>query len=167
MGSEMLDIVDEDDKVVGHAPRSDIHSAGHIHRTVVFLVLDAEKRLFCNQRAPSGKESYNGYWSIALGGHVARGESYEDAVAREVLEETGWTRRVFYMGSYKKRFDAKDRENVRVYGLVADRAPVLNNEIVGGRYASLEEINIMMAERNFLPETGILLSIYRDYLTKD
>src|SRR3712207_8446814 len=77
---EFLDIVDDQDRVLSRAPRSRVLRDYHIHRAVMFFVFDEEERVFVNQRSDS-KEIYPGYWSIAFGGHVLSGESY-DAAAR-------------------------------------------------------------------------------------
>jgi ADP-ribose pyrophosphatase YjhB (NUDIX family) len=42
--------------------------------------------VFVSQRTDD-KEFYPGYWSIVFGGHVHAGESYEDAVLRELKED--------------------------------------------------------------------------------
>ena len=42
MDSELLDVVDEGDNVVGQAPRSECHANSVIHRSVMFFVFDDE-----------------------------------------------------------------------------------------------------------------------------
>src|SRR3954451_20404144 len=85
---ELLDIVDEEDHVLSVAARRKVLDEYHIHRAVMFFVFDREGNVFVNKRSAT-KEIYPGYWSIAFGGHVLSGESYEAAAIREVQEETG------------------------------------------------------------------------------
>jgi 8-oxo-dGTP pyrophosphatase MutT (NUDIX family) len=99
-----------------------------------------------------------------MGGHVGSGETYDDAVRREIPQETGLTAEPFFLGSYKKRFIVKDKENVHVYGVVADRELWLNTEIIKGEYVTLYELEPIIEERDFLPETEILLPMYSSYL---
>ena len=70
----------------GHMRRCPVCGAEHHPRTdpvVIMLVLDGERVLLGRQaRWPSGRYS-------ALAGFVEAGESLEEAVAREVLEESG------------------------------------------------------------------------------
>ncbi|HEY3272841.1 MAG TPA: NUDIX domain-containing protein [Methanocella sp.] len=115
---ELFDIVSDDDGVVGRATRKEVHTKGHVHRSVLFFIFDREGRIFVNQRTDT-KEFYPGYWSIVFGGHVAAGEDYPDTVVREAGEEAGVTSQPFFMASFKKRFDDLDRENVKVFGFVA------------------------------------------------
>jgi 8-oxo-dGTP pyrophosphatase MutT (NUDIX family) len=52
------------------------------------LILHDDGRIFVQRRSPQRKLFPN-YWDI-VGGHVEPGESVDDALRREVEEETGW-----------------------------------------------------------------------------
>jgi 8-oxo-dGTP diphosphatase len=52
------------------------------------LILDDDGRIFVQRRSPARKLFPN-CWDV-VGGHLEPGESYEDALRREVQEETGW-----------------------------------------------------------------------------
>jgi isopentenyldiphosphate isomerase len=161
---EFFDIVNDDDEVVGRATRKEVHEKGYIHRSVLFFIIDREGRIFVNQRTDT-KEFYPGYWSIVFGGHVQAGEDYTDTVGREAEEEAGVTSQPFFMASFKKRFDDRDRENVKVFGFVADREPVLDpTEIEQGTFLALSELERKLGEEKFLPETSKLYAILKDYL---
>ena len=69
---EMLDIVDEQDRVLSRAPRSRVLRDYHIHRAVMFFVFYEQDQVLVNQRSAQ-KELYPGYWSNAIGGHVFYG----------------------------------------------------------------------------------------------
>ena len=121
-------------------------------------------RIFVNQRTDT-KEFYPGYWSIVFGGHVQAGEDYPDTVGREAEEEAGVTSPPFFMASFKKRFDDRDRENIKVFGFVADREPVLDQtEIKQGTFMTLEELEGKINEEKFLPETARLYEVLKEYL---
>ena len=155
---EFLDIVDDQDRVLSRAPRSRVLRDYHIHRAVMFFVFDEEERVFVNQRSDT-KEIYPGYWSIAFGGHVLSGESYDDAARREIREEVGLDAPARQIGGFQKR-TADERENVKVYGVIADREPVLfADEIAQGQFMTLAELNQMIPRFDFLPETPDLLKI--------
>jgi 8-oxo-dGTP pyrophosphatase MutT (NUDIX family) len=55
------------------------------------LIRSAEGRVFVHRRAKSRRLA-PGIWDI-VGGHIEAGESVEEALAREVREETGWVLR--------------------------------------------------------------------------
>lgn len=156
---ERFDTVDECDNVTGQATRREVHSKGHIHRSVLFFIFDMEGRLFVNQRTEN-KEFYPGYWSVVFGGHVHAGESYEDAVRRELKEEAGIEEEPKLLSSFKKRFDEKDRENVRVYAIVTEQRLIVDREeIRQGEFMTIEELRVMLKKEKFLPETQKLLDI--------
>ena len=156
---ELFDIVSDGDEVIGRATRKDAHTIGHIHRSVLFFIFDDEGRVFVSQRTDN-KEFYPGYWSIVFGGHVHAGESYEDAVASELEEEAGIRAKPAVMGSFKKRFDEKDKENVRVYAIVTGRALAVDpREIKQGSFMTMAELEKKLKEDRFLPETALLYQI--------
>ena len=162
---EMLDIVDEQDRVLSRAPRSRVLRDYHIHRAVMFFVFDEQEQVLVNQRSAQ-KELYPGYWSIAFGGHVLAGESYDAAVRREIKEEVGLDAPARLITSFQKR-TADERENVKVYAVTADREPVLfPDEIEQGRFMSLAEINEMLSRFDFLPETPTLLKILIEHTSR-
>ncbi|MGI5212735.1 NUDIX hydrolase [Plantactinospora sp. CA-290183] len=53
------------------------------------LVVDDESRIFFQRRSPD-RRLFPNAWDI-VGGHVEAGETVEEALRREVTEETGWT----------------------------------------------------------------------------
>jgi 16S rRNA (adenine1518-N6/adenine1519-N6)-dimethyltransferase len=165
MAAEMLDVVNEEDRPQFRASRERVHREYHIHRSVMFFVFDVDGQVFVNQRSAL-KEMYPSYWSIAFGGHVLAGESYEGAAEREIREETGLTSRPFLITTFKKR-TADERENVKVYGVTADTELVLfADEIEQGRFVTLAEINQMLGRFDFLPETDTLLKILIEHTAR-
>jgi len=159
---EFFDVVDDDDNAMGRASRKECHKRGLIHRSVMFFVFDKDSRVLVNRRTKD-KDFFPGYWSVALGGHVHSGERYDDAIGREIDEETGITARPFRMASYKKRIP-EEKENVVVYGVIADRKPKLDPaEIEEGAFMTPEGVEKAVKERKFLPETGRLLGILKEW----
>jgi len=53
------------------------------------LIIDDDGRLFFQRRSPH-RRLFPNVWDI-VGGHLEPGEDTEDALHREVREETGWT----------------------------------------------------------------------------
>ncbi|MER8072326.1 NUDIX domain-containing protein [Streptomyces sp. NPDC094034] len=85
---EILDIVDEDDRVVGQAPRGEVYARGLRHRAVFVLARDAEDRVFVHRRTPV-KLVFPSLYDMFVGGVVGAGESYDAAALREAEEELG------------------------------------------------------------------------------
>jgi len=86
---ELFDVVDAADRVVGRAPRREVHARNLLHRAVHVLVHDAQGRLFLQRRSMS-KDTFPGCWDSSCSGHVDAGEDYFTAARRELVEELGW-----------------------------------------------------------------------------
>ena len=164
MLSEMFDVVDEEDHVIGRASRRECHEKGLIHRSVMFFIFNAKGEILVTKRTKN-KDFFPEYWSILLGGHVGFGESYEEAVAREVEEEVGLKAVPFFIHYFKKRIP-EEKENVKVYGVVIKEKPSLNeDELEEGEFLSIDELKGRLNKEKFLPETETLLSILKEYLS--
>ncbi|MFG2131152.1 NUDIX hydrolase [Streptomyces sp. NPDC048751] len=85
---EVLDIVDEGDRVVGQAPRGEAYALGLRHRCVFIQARDAEGRVFVHRRTPT-KLVFPSLYDMFVGGVVGAGEEYDDAALREAEEELG------------------------------------------------------------------------------
>lgn len=159
MSKELLDIVDDDDNVIGQATRDECHKNNLTHRTVMFFVFDQSNKVLVTKRTEN-KDFFPGYWSIAIGGHVSAGQTYEIAAKREIEEETGIAANPFPIGSFQKRI-TEEKENVRVFGVRAD--PLHLNldprEIEHGEFLTLNELEEKLTRERFLPETAQLLEI--------
>ncbi|MDF1568022.1 MAG: NUDIX domain-containing protein [Spirochaetaceae bacterium] len=89
MSGEILDLIDENDQVVGRASRSEVHgNPALLHRVVHVLVFDFGGRVFLQKRSED-KDVQPGKWDTSVGGHVDAEESRKTAVRRELREELG------------------------------------------------------------------------------
>jgi len=85
---EILDIVDDNNEVVGSAPYADVYAKRLNHRIVHVLIFNDKGEIFLQQRSAK-KQFCPGHWVTSAGGHVRKGETYEQAAKRELLEELG------------------------------------------------------------------------------
>ncbi|MEU0085502.1 NUDIX domain-containing protein [Streptomyces sp. NPDC006274] len=85
---EILDIVDEHDRVVGQAARGDAYARGLRHRCAFILARDAAGRIFVHRRTAT-KLVFPSMYDMFVGGVVGAGESYDEAALREAEEELG------------------------------------------------------------------------------
>ncbi|MEU5028737.1 NUDIX hydrolase [Streptomyces milbemycinicus] len=85
---ELLDIVDERDRVVGQARRADAMARRLRHRTVFVLTRDGADRIFVHRRTAT-KLVFPSLYDMFVGGVVGAGESYDTAALREAEEELG------------------------------------------------------------------------------
>lgn len=149
---EMFDIVNEEGRIIGKATRSRAHSAPSLlHPTVAMHIISRNGRLYLQKRA-ANKYLYPGYWDTAVAGHVRSGESLQQALAREAMEELN-----IQVESLKPIFryiisHGNERELVYVFVLKHDGPFKLNpEEIETGRFWSLFEIRRMMQDNIFTP----------------
>jgi isopentenyldiphosphate isomerase len=162
--TEIFDVVDDDDNVIGKTTRKEVHTKNLIHRSVMFFIFDKEGRIFVSQRTKN-KEFFREYWSVGLGGHVNTGETYDEAVVREAKEEANMDEKPFFMGSFKLRIPNKsDNENARVYGFITDKKLKFDQyEIKQGSFMTIEEMEEKITKEKFLPETKDLLKILKEF----
>ncbi len=82
---EFLDVVDENDEVMEKATKEHIYSSQLTHRIVHIFVFNENNEILLQKR--QGTKSFPLYWAPSAGGHVASGETYEEAAQRELKEE--------------------------------------------------------------------------------
>jgi isopentenyldiphosphate isomerase len=86
---EWVPLVDEHGKIVGQAPRSQVHNGSKLLHPVVHLhVLNHNKNILLQKR-PMSKQIQPGKWDTAVGGHISAGETLEKALQKEAFEEIG------------------------------------------------------------------------------
>jgi isopentenyldiphosphate isomerase len=85
---ELLDVVDENDEVIGVKSRGEIHADGLMHRAVHILVFNSRGELFLQKRSMN-KDEQPGKWDSSAAGHVDSGEDYLACAQREIGEELG------------------------------------------------------------------------------
>jgi 8-oxo-dGTP pyrophosphatase MutT (NUDIX family) len=85
---EILDIVDEHDRVIGRSPRGEAYARGLRHRCVFIQARDGRGRLFVHRRTPT-KLVFPDRYDMFVGGVVGASESYDAAALREAEEELG------------------------------------------------------------------------------
>ena len=87
-GEEMFCVVDAHDCVIGAKSREYVHVNNLRHRAIHVLIFNLRGEIFL-QRRSIWKDMHPGRWDSSTSGHVAPGESYEQAAHRELCEEIG------------------------------------------------------------------------------
>jgi len=87
---ELVDLVDEDDRVLEVVTRAEMRARGDRarHRACYVAVLTTGGELVVHRRA-DWKDVYPGWWDLCFGGVLAAGEGWDDAARRELREEAG------------------------------------------------------------------------------
>ncbi len=84
---EYLDLVDENDRVIGRELRSTIYANGWKNFRVVNVFLKNSKGQLWIPRRTAHKAIFPSALDFSAAGHVSSGESYDEAFAKEVQEE--------------------------------------------------------------------------------
>ena len=85
---ELVDLIDELDRVIGMAPRSLVRGENLLHRGVGILVRNPAGEIYVHRRTET-KDVFPGLYDMFVGGMVGAGEAYEEAARRETEEELG------------------------------------------------------------------------------
>jgi len=85
---EWVDIVDEQDRVIGVAERARVRQENLRHRASYILVLDEAERILVQRRTPS-KDFCPGMLDACAGGVVTTGEAMALSAGRRAAAATG------------------------------------------------------------------------------
>jgi isopentenyl-diphosphate delta-isomerase len=167
MVEDIFDIVNERDEVIGHAPRSEVHARGLLHRAVHVLVFNSHGEIFLQKRSMK-KDRQPGVWDSSCSGHVDSGEDYDKTALRELGEEIGLTlpappQRLFKINACF----ATDAEFVWVYHCASEGPFELHpDEIEAGDWFGSGQVTKWIAEK---PEdfATAFVFIWKKFLTSD
>lgn len=158
---ELFDVVDEHDHVIGHAPRSEVHRRGLMHRAVHILAFDDAGRIWVQLRSAK-KDRCALMWDSSAAGHLGVGESYDACAIREVREEIG----IEVAPRYRFKISAcreTDWEHVGVYTCRVRGAIRFNREeIERGEFHSIGSIARWM-ERSEPEFASGFVKIFREF----
>jgi isopentenyldiphosphate isomerase/intracellular septation protein A len=151
-GEEWFDLVDQEGRITGRAPRSAVHGNPDLLHPVVHLhVFHKNGQLYLQKRSKS-KDVQPGKWDTAVGGHVHAGEEVPAALKREAEEELGIKRDTFQpLYRYVMRNDYES-ELVYTFRIIHNGPFRINrDEIDFGRFWSLNEITRNLGRGIFTP----------------
>ncbi len=160
---EMVDIVDEEDAIIGKALRSEVIVKHLIHRTAYVIIQDYFKRLLIQKRSES-KKIFPGFWDLGISETLLSGESYETAAIRGLEEELGI--QGYTKNELTQLFDLKYRSdsyntNTRVFKLVYNGPiRIQTDEVDEARHESPSEIMDLIANGVFAPDGAMVFSKY-------
>jgi isopentenyldiphosphate isomerase len=150
---EWVDIVTEEGKITGKAPRSAVHGNPDLIHPVVHLHLINNKGQLFLQKRSQTKSEFPGLWDASVTGHISAGESIEKALMREAQEEIGikLNRDIRPLAKYVIR---SNWESELIYSFIMNYDGTFtfdNNEVETGKFWSSFEINRMSGSGIFTP----------------
>lgn len=157
MTDELVDIVDDDDRVVATVTRAEMRARRLQHRSVGIAVLSTDGRLLIHRRSDA-KDIWPGWWDIAAGGVVASGETYAEAARRELAEELGLIDVDVELLGQARYVDDTLAALCRGYRVVHDGPfTFADGEVAEVRWVTFDELDVMRATHRFLPDSISLL----------
>jgi isopentenyl-diphosphate delta-isomerase len=146
---ELLVLVDDDDQIIGTAPKLDAHQAGALHRAFSIIVWNSAKRLLLQKRQ-AGKYHSGGLWTNTCCGHPRPGEDVADAARRRLDEEMGFSCPLTNIGTIRYRaaldLGLTEHEIVHIFHGLYDGTVAPNPaEADGYQWARIEDVETDVA----------------------
>lgn len=152
MTEELLDIVDDNDHIIGQESRAVVHQRGLQHRGVhVFLFTDDGKMLI--QKRSADRAASPSLLDCSISEHVKAGESYHDGAVRGMKEELGVEGiKIERLTKFRMNYGMNDNEISELYQGVVDPELVQFDpvEIESVMYLSMDELRRMFQEERSL-----------------
>lgn len=86
--SQLCQIVDENDRIIGHKPRNEINFKKDYYRIGCLWLVNLSGQVLLAQRLLT-KDKDPGKWGPSAAGTLEKGETYESNIYKEAEEELG------------------------------------------------------------------------------
>ena len=150
---DLVDVVDEFDRVEQVTTRESMRRDNLRHRGVGIAVLDSEDRVLIHRRADD-KDVWPGYWDMAAGGVLASGESYLDGARRELAEELGIVGVALHFVGEQRFEDESVRVITHCFIARYDGDVVFNDgEVAEARWVTAEEFTDLIDVLTWCPDS--------------
>lgn len=162
MTEEQVVIVNENDEVIGSAPRSVMRKENLLHRSSPIFVFNSENGILVHQRSHS-KDLYPGYFDFLARGVIDDGETAEQNARREANEEVGITQETPLKFLFKTRCTTKQNNAfLYVFECIYDgQIKPQEEEVIQGKFVSMKELQKLMSKEKFVPDSRNILEKYR------
>ncbi|MGD8858929.1 MAG: NUDIX domain-containing protein [Myxococcales bacterium] len=161
---ELVDVVDEFDRVIGTVTRAQMRAQNLLHRNVAVLCTNSDGHIYVQQRTET-KDVYPGLYDMFVAGVVSAGESYDEAARREIGEELGIVGPT-PMPLVDHRYEGEGSRSItRVYRVTWD-GPMQHqpSEVAWGRYCTPQELIDNPRGWEFVPDGAEIFSAHRALL---
>ena len=156
-GSELVDVIDDDDQVVATLTRAEMRAGRLMHRAVFIAVVHPDGRVLVHRRSDD-KDVWPGWWDLAVGGVVAAGEDYDAAARRELAEEIGLVGVEPECVGGGRFVDESVALLGRCYRVIAPGPFTFDDgEVVEAKWLSLDEVRVAIGRDRFLPDSVALV----------
>ncbi|MFE7566437.1 NUDIX hydrolase [Streptomyces sp. NPDC057539] len=157
---ELVERVDEQDRVLAVVGRSEAVRRGWLHRIAATVCRDGEGRILVHRRSEHVPR-FPGHYEAMVGGAIAVGETYEEAAGRELAEEMSVRTSVRFVVKFL------NRNGLSPHWLGIHEAVVLTppdpdpDEVMWHGWLPETELHPFMLQHPFTPDSQEALSRYR------
>lgn len=149
VNKEVLDVVDDTDRVIGRARRQVIHQSGLLHRGVHVFLFTPDSKLLVQMRSHD-RQQFPGALDCSVSEHVRPGESYLDGALRGLHEELGLRPVALeYRTKFRMNYGFGDNHISAVYqGITGNQTPRINAEETQSiDYYTLPELETLLLQQ--------------------
>jgi 8-oxo-dGTP pyrophosphatase MutT (NUDIX family) len=149
---ELVDWVDEDDRVLAPVTRARMRKENLLHRCIAVLCCNSAGEVYAHRRSDA-KDVFPGLYDMFVGGVVAAGESYDAAASREIGEELGIVGPT-PVPLFRHRYEGPaSRSHTAVYRVTWD-GPIVHqaSEIAWGGFRTIEALIAVPNGWSFVPD---------------
>jgi 8-oxo-dGTP pyrophosphatase MutT (NUDIX family) len=152
-GQELVDVVDEGNRVVATVTRREVRERSLLHRCTYVLVRNRSGEVLVHRRTDT-KDVHPGAYDLFAGGVCVAGESYDDCARRELAEELGVTG-VELRFLFRHRYRGPGGQAWGAVYEVRWDGPVRHqeSEVAWSGWVTPGELPRMLAELDFCPDS--------------
>jgi isopentenyldiphosphate isomerase len=149
LDDELLDIVDCNDRVIGQKYRSEIYAKNLSNFRVINAFLVNSKKEVWIPRRSSNKKLFPLCLDASVGGHVAAGESYDQAFARELQEELNIdaSQISYHLLAKLTPHEHQVSAYMHLYLIMSDQTPLYNtHDFVNADWYSISQLKKLIQQ---------------------
>ena len=139
---EIVEVVDEKLNILYTISKQEAHEKGLLHKCVIGGVINSKGEI--GLIIPLSNRQDAGQYVNPVGGHVTAGETNEEALKREAMEEMGFSDFKFKLvgkGIFNRHVIGRHENHYFiVYEIYTDQKPKLGNEAESYKWFTKEEI---------------------------
>jgi len=166
MEGEQIAIVDKKNNLIGYESKLKCHTgAGILHKAIQVYLFNNKKELLLTKRSVK-KLLWPGFWDASSSTHILKGENYEKAADRRILQELGikTESKKLFTFTYHALYEDIGAEREICALLVAQINGQLNidaNEVSEHRWISLDELQKDIIENSNIYCPWLKISLER------